>query len=80
MTAKQTFRKQAADASGECQNRDEELLIRRVNELAAILTQRDDGDEDVDVRMMQHPASPGLQHGDKAAFATEVLGIAKEIA
>ena len=34
----------------------------------------------MDVRMVQHSPRPGLQHGDKAAFATEVLNIAKEIA
>ena len=78
--AKQTLGKQMADASGERQDVDEELFIRRVNELTAVVAQRDGRDEDVDVRMVQHPPGPGLQHGDKAAFATEVLRLAKEIA
>jgi hypothetical protein len=59
---------------------DEELFVGRVKELTAVVAQRDGGDEDVDVRMVQHPPGPGLQHGDKAAFATEVLRLAKEIA
>lgn len=32
------------------------------------------------MRMMEHSAGPGLEHGDEAAFATEVFGLAKQIA
>jgi len=79
VTAKQTLGKQVADASGERQDVDEELFVGRMEQLTALEAQRDRRNEDVDVRMVEHSPGPGLQHCSKAAFATEVLGIAKEI-
>ena len=66
------------DAPGQRSLRDEVVLIAWMDDRAAAVFYPKGRDQEVEVGMVQHPAGPGMKHGDLARLCTEVTRVSAE--